>query len=142
MKIQDRHYRTIWLAEDGWSVMVIDQTQLPHAFDLRRWTTLQDAADGIAHMVVRGAPLIGVAAAYGLCLALRTDASDAGLERAAETLAATRPTAVNLRWALARMADGLRRVPVPERVAAAYAAAGRVAHEGGGQGRRTGGSGG
>jgi methylthioribose-1-phosphate isomerase len=129
MRIQDRHYRTIWLAEDGWSVLVIDQTRLPHEFALRRWTTLQDAADGIAHMVVRGAPLIGVAAAYGLCLALRADASDAGLERAAETLAATRPTAVNLRWALARMADDLRRAPVPERAAAAYAAAGRIADE-------------
>src|SRR3982750_1731094 len=127
MKIQDRHYRTIWLAEDGWAVMVIDQKQLPHAFDLRRGTTLQDAADGIAHMVVRGAPLIGVAAAYGLCLALRAAASDAGLERAAETLLGARPTAVNLRWALARMADDLRRAPVPERAAAAYAAAGRIA---------------
>ena len=129
MNIDGRHYRTIWLAEDGWSVMVIDQTRLPHAFALQRWTTLQDAADGIAHMVVRGAPLIGAAAAYGLCLALRADASDAALERAAETLAATRPTAVNLRWALARMADVLRRRPPSERVAMAYAAAGQIADE-------------
>ena len=129
MKINGQHYRTIWLAEDGWSVTVIDQTRLPHEFVLQRWTTLQNAADGITTMVVRGAPLIGAAAAYGLCLGLRADASDAGLERAVEILAATRPTAVNLRWALARMADGLRRKPAAERVAAAYAAAGQLADE-------------
>jgi methylthioribose-1-phosphate isomerase len=129
MKVEGRHYRTIWVAEDGWSVMVIDQTRLPHAFVLRQLTNLDEVAEAIVTMVVRGAPLIGATAAYGICLAMRHDASDAGLERAVAALARTRPTAVNLRWALTRMADVLRHAPASERVAAAYAAAAGIADE-------------
>ena len=97
MNIAGRPTRTIWLAADEVTVEVLDQTKLPHAVEVRRLTSLADAAEAIRTMVVRGAPLIGVTGAYGLALAMREDASDAALARAAEVLAATRPTAVNLR---------------------------------------------
>ena len=100
MKIGGVHYRTIWRDEGGTSVCIIDQTRLPHEFETVWLETLDDAAQAITTMQVRGAPLIGITAAYGLCFALGQDASDAALEQACETLAATRPTAVNLRWAL------------------------------------------
>ncbi len=93
MKVGDRPMRSIWLAEDGRAVEIIDQTRLPHDLVTRRLETLEDAAHAIRAMLVRGAPLIGATAAYGLALALRADPSDAGLEAAAETLLATRPTA-------------------------------------------------
>ena len=111
MKVGGRHYRSIELAEDGWSVLVVDQTKLPFEFGQRRLATLAEAADAIRDMVVRGAPLIGATAAYGVALAMRTDSSNEGLQHAIEVLAATRPTAVNLQWALARMAGALRSVP-------------------------------
>ena len=79
MKVDGRHTRSIWLEADGWSVGIIDQTQLPHRFATARLTTLDDAAWAIATMQVRGAPLIGATAAYGVCLALRADASDTAL---------------------------------------------------------------
>lgn len=120
MKVDGQHYRTIWLEPDGWSLAAIDQTLLPHRFVIFRMTTLADAARAIKTMQVRGAPLIGAAAAYGLCLALREDASDAGLERACATLLATRPTAINLKWALDEMTEAVRNRPRDERVAAAY----------------------
>src|SRR5690606_14866964 len=107
MKVHGTPYRTIWLADDGWSVEIIDQTLLPHALELTRLRTLGDAARAIRTMQVRGAPLIGAAAAYGFCLALREDASDARLDRAMAELAATRPTAVNLIWALRKMRQAM-----------------------------------
>src|SRR5665213_4331636 len=103
MKIDGKPTRTIWVEPDGQSVGIIDQTQLPHRFVTQRLTTLSEAAHAIRSMQVRGAPLIGAAAAYGMALAMRDDAGDAGLETAAETLLATRPTAVNLRWAIEDM---------------------------------------
>jgi methylthioribose-1-phosphate isomerase len=129
MKIDNRPYRTIWLAEDGVAVTVIDQTRLPHEFVVKRLESLQDAADAIRTMVVRGAPLIGVTAAYGLALAMREDASDEGIARAVALLAATRPTAINLRWALDRMAAELVKPAVNDRVAAAYRLAAAMADE-------------
>jgi len=99
MKVKGKPTRTIWPGADGASVEIIDQTRLPHDFAVVRLATLDDAAHAIRSMLVRGAPLIGATAAYGLWLALRADPSDAGLRRAGETLLATRPTAVNLRWA-------------------------------------------
>ncbi len=96
MKVDGRPYRTIWVAKDGESVEIIDQAKLPWEFVVAKLATLDDAAAAIRDMQVRGAPLIGVAAAYGLCLGLRRDASDAGLLRASSVLEATRPTAVNL----------------------------------------------
>ena len=103
MNVQDRPTRTIWPSIDGAAVEIIDQTQLPHAFATVRLATLEDAAHAIRAMRVRGAPLIGATAAWGMWLALRADASDATLARAHATLLATRPTAVNLRWALDRV---------------------------------------
>ncbi len=123
MRIGGVHYRTVWLADDGWSVEVIDQTRLPHELVVARLSTLEAVAEAIVAMRVRGAPLIGAAAAYGLCLGLREDASDGGLERAAAALAATRPTAVNLAWALAEMRGALEPLEPRQRVAAAYARA-------------------
>src|SRR5882724_8085471 len=100
MKVGGRHTRSIWLEADGWSVGAIDQTQLPHRFATIRLATLDDAAHAIRSMQVRGAPLIGATAAYGICLALREDPSDAALAAAHKALLATRPTAINLAWAL------------------------------------------
>jgi methylthioribose-1-phosphate isomerase len=129
MKVDGRPMRTIWLEPDGWAVGIIDQTRLPHRLETLRLETLDQAAHAIRAMLVRGAPLIGVAAAYGICLALREDASDAGLEAACEKLAATRPTAINLRWALGEMTAAVGGLPPAARVAAAYARAGEIAEE-------------
>ncbi|MBM5810754.1 MAG: S-methyl-5-thioribose-1-phosphate isomerase [Gammaproteobacteria bacterium] len=108
MLVAGRRCRALALAGDGCSVEVVDQTRLPFAFELRRLRTLGQVEQAITGMVVRGAPLIGVTAAWGVALAMRAEASDAALEYALQTLAATRPTAVNLQWALARMAAVLR----------------------------------
>ena len=120
MKINGRHYRSIWLAEDGWSVELIDQTGLPHQLRIQRLETLAQAATAIRDMWVRGAPLIGITAAYGLCLALRKDSSDMGIASACDTLLATRPTAINLRWALSKLEAQLTPLPESQRVIAAY----------------------
>ena len=127
MNVQGRPMRTIWLRRDGRTVEIIDQTRLPHELAIVGLTTLGDAARAIGAMQVRGAPLIGAAAAYGVALAIAHNPSDAGLDEAISTLAATRPTAVNLRWALAEMRRTLIEVPQPRRFAAALAQAGEIA---------------
>ncbi len=129
MKIDGKDWRTIWLESYGQSVGIIDQTQLPHSFVTARLSTLKDAAHAIKSMQVRGAPLIGAVAAYGMWLALREDASDENLERAYAALLATRPTAINLKWALDEMLAVARNRPRGERVAAALARAGEIAEE-------------
>jgi len=129
MRVDGRHYRTIWPASDGWAVEIIDQTQLPHAFVVARLETADAVAHVIASMMVRGAPLIGATAAYGLCLAARRDASDAALADAYAMLLATRPTAVNLRWALDEMMAVLKQLPVDRRVQAAYRRAAEICDE-------------
>ncbi|HVN42507.1 MAG TPA: S-methyl-5-thioribose-1-phosphate isomerase [Steroidobacteraceae bacterium] len=129
MRVQGESYRTIFVAEDGATVVVIDQTQLPFAFELRPLRSVAAAAAAIREMVVRGAPLIGVTAAYGVALAMREDASDRALAVAVEELLATRPTAVNLAWALARMHAVLSAIAPPERVERAYAEAQAIAEE-------------
>ena len=129
MKVDGKSMRTIWLEPDGWSVGVIDQTALPHRLVTVRLTTLEDTAHAIRAMVIRGAPLIGATAAYGMCLALRADASDEALERAYATLLATRPTAINLKWALDETAALVRNRPRSERAAAAYQRAAEIAEE-------------
>src|ERR1700738_4621003 len=108
MKVDGRHIRSIWLEPDGWSVSAIDERRRPHDFVVARLTSCDAAADAIRSMLVRGAPLIGATAAYGMALAIRADASDASLDRAYRTLIATRPTAINLKWALDGMASLLR----------------------------------
>src|SRR6266481_3926359 len=129
MKVDGKHTRTIWVEADGWSVGIIDQTALPHRFTTVRLATLADVARAIATMQVRGAPLIGAAAAYGVALAMRADASDEAMERAYAVLLATRPTAINLKWALDEMMAALRNRPRQERVAAAYRRAAEISDE-------------
>ena len=129
MKVDGKPTRTIWLEGDGWSVGIIDQTALPHRFTTVRLTAGEDVARAIATMQVRGAPLIGATAAYGVALALRADASDEALERACTMLAATRPTAVNLKWALDEMVAAVRNRAREERLAAAYRRAAEICEE-------------
>src|SRR5499425_1194467 len=129
MKFDGKQTGTIWVEADGWSVGIIDQTVLPHRFTTIRLTTVGDVARAIATMQVRGAPLIGATAAYGVALALRADASDEALERACATLLATRPTAINLKWALDEMVAAVRNRPREERVAAAYRRAAEISDE-------------
>lgn len=129
MKIKGQHYRTIWLADDGVCVEIIDQTRLPHEFVTTRLTNVSDAAVAIKTMQVRGAPLIGATAAYGVAMALRDDPSDEALEKAVAFLAEQRPTAINLRWALDEMLAAVRNLPRDQRVAAAYKRAGEICDE-------------
>ena len=126
MKVDGTAHRTIWLNADGWSVDIIDQTKLPHEFVVARLTNLDEAAHAISAMLVRGAPLVGATAAYGMCLDVRDDPSDAGLAKASEILNATRPTAVNLRWALDVMAKRLMRIAPQDRAAEAYKCAAEI----------------
>ena len=129
MKVDGRDMQGIWVEADRASVGIIDQTLLPFRFETLRLTTLAQAAHAITSMQVRGAPLIGVAAAYGMWLAARADASDEGMERAYATLIATRPTAVNLRWALDEMVATLRNRPRDERAEAALRRADEICRE-------------
>ena len=129
MNIDGKAWRTIWLEEGGRSVGVIDQTLLPHRFETRSLATVDQAAEAISTMVVRGAPLIGVAGAYGLMLALQQDPTDRALAAAFERLNDTRPTAVNLRWALERVRQRVASLPEAERAEASQAEAGAIAEE-------------
>jgi methylthioribose-1-phosphate isomerase len=129
LNINGKAYRTIWLAADGWSVEIIDQTRLPHELAIVVLKSLEDAARAIKTMQVRGAPLIGAAAAYGVCLALREDASDDALDRGIAVLAQQRPTAVNLRWALEEMRDAVRNLPRERRLVAAYERAAEICED-------------
>ena len=129
MRVDGKPMRSIWLESDGWSVGIVDQTLLPHRFATARLTSLEEAAYAIRAMQVRGAPLIGAAAAYGVCLALRQDASDESLERAAATLMRTRPTAVNLKWALDEMTAAVRNQVRGDRVDSAYRRAAEICEE-------------
>ncbi len=126
MKINGKAYRTIWLASDGWSVEVIDQTRLPHEFSVIPLKSMEEAARAILTMQVRGAPLIGATAAYGLAMAIRQDASDEAIDKAVAYLAKQRPTAINLRWALEEMRRAVQNLPREECVAAAYARAAQI----------------
>jgi methylthioribose-1-phosphate isomerase len=129
MKINGRPMRTIWLAADGWSVEIIDQTRLPHALTTVTLRSVDDAARAIKTMQVRGAPLIGATAAYGIALAMKADPSDAALVRALPTLAEQRPTAVNLKWALDEMRQALAPLNSKDRISAAYAKAAAIADD-------------
>jgi len=129
MQVEGKSTRTIWLEPDGWSVGIIDQTRLPHHFATARLASLEDAVRAISSMQVRGATLIGATAAYGVCLALRRDASDASLERACAMLLTTRPTAINLKWALDEMSAAVRNRPRQQRLAEAYRRAGAICDE-------------
>ncbi len=129
MNVHGRPTRTIWPAADGTSVEIIDQTRLPHRYEVATLRTLADAAHAISAMLVRGAPLIGATAAYGMWLALQADPSDAALARAHSTLFATRPTAVNLRWALDRVRSAVAPLAPADRAAAARDLAAAICDE-------------
>ncbi len=130
MKIDGIPYRSVWVdSANGWQVRIIDQTKLPWSFEILRLSSAAEVAHAIRSMQVRGAPLIGAAAAYGVALAMRADSSTEALEQVAAMLAATRPTAVNLRWAIERMLTRLRNTRAADRVAAAYAEAQAIADE-------------
>ena len=129
MKVDGQHIRSIWLEPDGWTVSAIDQRRLPHDYVVAQLTNCDAAADAIRSMLVRGAPLIGATAAYGMALAMRAESSDMALDRAYQALIATRPTAINLKWALDEMRTLLRPLPPAQRTAAAYARAGAIAEE-------------
>jgi len=127
MKINGVPYRSVWLDADGWSVRIFDQTKLPWAVDQLRLTTWEEAAHAIRSMQVRGAPLIGAVAAYGVALAMRADPGQ--LDQVLEALNETRPTAINLRWALDRQRARLHNLPIEARAAAAYAEAAAIADD-------------
>ena len=130
MKIDGRAFRSIWLDEsDRWSVRIIDQTVLPWSLEIARLTNLEHVTHAIRAMQVRGAPLIGATAAYGVALALRADPSNENLAYAIAQLAATRPTAINLRWALERMDAALRHLPTASRADTAYQEAAMICDE-------------
>ncbi len=129
MKVDGKHFRSIWLERDGWSVGAIDQRKLPHEFCVAWLTSCDAAADAIRSMLVRGAPLIGATAAFGVALAMRADGLDAALDAACRTLLATRPTAINLQWALDELRFALKPLPPQQRAAAAYARAGEIADD-------------
>jgi len=129
VNVQGQHYRSLWWNANANVLEIIDQRWLPHQFRTQAVNSLQDFADAIVQMRVRGAPLIGATAAYGLALAMRLDASDAHLQEAADFLHATRPTAINLRWALDRVTTRLQALPHEERAAAALQLAHLIADE-------------
>jgi len=129
MKVGERHYRSIWAGERRDAVHIIDQARLPHVFETLRLESADAMADAIRSMRLRGAPLIGVAAAFGLALAVRRDPSDASISHASSLLRATRPTAVNLAWAIGRMRERLKDLKPPDRAEAAWREAQAIADE-------------
>ncbi|MGA9665435.1 MAG: S-methyl-5-thioribose-1-phosphate isomerase [Gallionella sp.] len=129
MKINGTPYRTIWPTADNAAVEIIDQTKLPHLFETLRLENMRDAERAIRDMQVRGAPLIGVTAAYGVALSMKHHASDAALKATCDKLLAARPTAVNLRWGIERMRAFLAPLPESERAQAAWREAARIADE-------------
>lgn len=129
MNVAGQPTRTLWIAPDGGGVQIIDQTRLPNEFVVVRLNTVEAMAHAIGSMQLRGAPLIGVAGAHGVWLAMRADSSDAALQAATDTLLATRPTAVNLRWAIDQMTALLHPLAPAERAEAARQAAARMADE-------------
>ncbi|MET3591524.1 MULTISPECIES: S-methyl-5-thioribose-1-phosphate isomerase [Mesorhizobium] len=129
MNVGDRHYRTIWLSDDKRSVEIIDQRWLPHEFRIETIGTVAGIATAIRDMWVRGAPLIGVTAAYGVAIQMTEDASDEALDAVWDTLHKTRPTAINLRWALDEMRRHLKPLAPERRAEAAYRRAAEIADE-------------
>lgn len=129
MNVGERHYRTIWLSDDKRSIEIIDQRWLPHEFRIEKIGTVSGIATAIRDMWVRGAPLIGVTAAYGVAIQMADDPSDAALDTVWETLNKTRPTAINLRWALDEMRRSLKPLAPEQRTDAAYKRAAEIADE-------------
>ncbi len=129
MKIDGTYYRSIWLAENGWSVNIFDQRELPWNLKIVELKSAQEAAVAIKEMWTRGAPLLAMTGAYGLCMALREDASDASLEKNYKMLLETRPTAVNLKWALDKIKEAVKPLSGEARIKAAYKRAAEICDE-------------
>ncbi|OED47683.1 S-methyl-5-thioribose-1-phosphate isomerase [Rhodobacteraceae bacterium (ex Bugula neritina AB1)] len=129
MKVNGTHFRSLWWDFEQDTLQIIDQRWLPHDFRIQQVNSLQDFADAIFEMRVRGAPLIGATAAYGMAVAMRLDPSDAAMDQAWSFLNATRPTAINLRWALDRCRTHLRPLDTEARAAAALSLAHEIADE-------------
>jgi methylthioribose-1-phosphate isomerase len=129
MKVGNQHFRTIWCDKTQMTVSFIDQTQLPFVFDVKQVSHYIDIVNAIASMQVRGAPLIGVAAAFGIALAVKEQCSDDFISKVAQTLIASRPTAVNLQWGVTRMLNTLLPLPTSLRLAAAWLEAEQMADE-------------
>ena len=127
MKVAGVPYRSVWREADR--VAIIDQTRLPFQFHTLRLSDCDEIAHAIRSMQVRGAPLIGATAAYGIALAMSADASDSNLQRAAKSLGNTRPTAVNLRWAIERMTRRMQTIVPPARADTAWMEAEKLADE-------------
>ncbi|GAB2661577.1 S-methyl-5-thioribose-1-phosphate isomerase [Vibrio panuliri] len=129
MKINGKHQRTVWVAKDGWTVEILDQTKLPFEVEVIQLTSMKLAATAIREMWVRGAPLIGAVAAYGMALGMREESSDEHLQTCYDVLIETRPTAINLKWALDRVLAVLTKVPSEQRCQEAYRLAAEIADE-------------
>jgi len=129
MNVDGTHYRSIWRDPADGAVRIIDQRWLPHAFRIETLSTREAFATAIRDMWVRGAPLIGATAAYGIAVQMATDPSDVSIDETWEVLHATRPTAVNLRWALDAMRALLKPLPEAERAAAAFRRAAEICDE-------------
>ena len=126
MNVDNQKFRSIALADDGLQVVIIDQTKLPHVFETVTLDDVDAAADAIRTMKVRGAPLIGATAAYRMALAVRANRNDEAVKDAYQLLLSTRPTAINLRWALDALSKILLQLSPDKRVDAAYRFAGKL----------------
>ena len=120
MLIDKKHFRTIWENEDYGDICIIDQTLLPHSFEIINITNVKQTAKIILDMNVRGAPLIGATGAYGMCLAVRENSSDKFINESYHILLETRPTAINLKWALDKIRCALIKTPENQRVKKSY----------------------
>ena len=129
MKINGKHYRSVWLSEDGSTVEILDQTKLPYELEIIQLTSMELAATAIRDMWIRGAPLIGAVAAYGMALGMKQDSSDDHLQKCYDILMDTRPTAINLKWALDRVFAALKQTSIEKRQATAYQLAAEIADE-------------
>ncbi|KGQ70104.1 methylthioribose-1-phosphate isomerase [Chelonobacter oris] len=129
MKINGKYYRTVWFSDDKRSISIIDQTKLPFKFEILKLTTVTDVANAIQNMNVRGAPLIGAAAAYGVAIAMNDDPSDENLVNAYNLLVKTRPTAINLKWALDRCITVLKQISIEQRTIQAAILAEQISNE-------------
>ncbi|GEP41514.1 S-methyl-5-thioribose-1-phosphate isomerase [Brevifollis gellanilyticus] len=128
MLVSGQSYRTIWMPDDA-TVRIIDQRRLPWSFDLLDLRTVAEVAHAIQDMAVRGAGLIGATAGFGMALAARESTDEAHLARLARSLIETRPTAVNLSWAVNRQLTAIREAGFPNRIRTARAEAQRIADE-------------
>ncbi|WP_028579812.1 S-methyl-5-thioribose-1-phosphate isomerase [Desulfogranum japonicum] len=129
MQVQGKPYRSLWLAANGRDVECIDQTRLPHNFVVAEISTAEDAMEAIRDMWVRGAPLIGAMAAYGVCLGLHESCTEEHLHQICEKLIACRPTAVNLQWAVDRMQRKLLSVETSQWLEVGYKEAANICDE-------------